>query len=386
MFDQLAEDYFNQKSITSAFARLVTVTGNILWRGLSRNFNEYNQPDHAAIAFIRTNVFAFSGAKSLVQLKQLSNLVTRKKDILTFPEYKKEVLKIHQRYNVRYLETEFNTVVTTGQMTRRYWEVLDDAEVFPLLRWDAVNDDRTRPDHARLDGITLPALDSFWKRHWPPLDHNCRCDVQQVRSGRVTPRANAIQKAKQAVGRKNPFFGNAAADGEAIKKDHSYFTRKDYSSLKAVKDYGLKPASTIYSKGALPGGNRSLTNKQQWQDQWSKWYREQGGTEGKFTINDALDRPIIFDTKARDQIRKYNLGGDIINVLQNPDEVYSQDHQGKKRGAKLRYRYIKFFNDTPVSVVVEPEGRSMRLVTIADTPLDKIDGQRKGILHHVERP
>ncbi len=385
-FDQLAEDYYKNRSISSAFASLVTATGNVLFNGLTRNFSGYNQPDHAAIAFIRSNVFAFSGAKSLVQMKQLSNLVTIKNGIQNFAEYKKEALKIHERYNVRYLEAEYNTVVATGQMTRRYWEVLDDAEVFPLLRWDAVNDDRTRPDHARLDKVTLPANDSFWTRYWPPIDHNCRCDVQQVRTGRVTPKANAIQMAKGAVKRKSPFFGNAAVDGLAIKKDHSYFTRKDYSSLKAVKDYGLKPASTIYSKGTLPAPNRSLTNKDQWNGQWAKWYKDNGGTEGKFTVKDVLDRPITFDAQARDHIKRHHLGADIMDVLQNPDEVYSSDHQGKRRGSKLGYKYVKFFKDTPVTVIVEPDGKAMRLVTVIDVPVDQIDGKRKGILHHVDRP
>jgi SPP1 gp7 family putative phage head morphogenesis protein len=383
-FDSLADDFYNSQQISSSFARLVTTTGNVLFEGLSKQFTGYNQPDHAALAFIRANVFAFSGAKSLVQMKELSNLVTNKNEIRVFSDYKKEALKIDERYNVRYLEAEFNTVVATGQMSRRYWEVLDDQDVFPLLRWDAVNDDRTRPDHARLDKITLPANDPFWTRYWPPIDHNCRCDVQQVRSGRVTPRANAIQVAKGAVKRNSPFFGNAAVDGMAIRKDHSYFNKKDYSSLKAV-DYGLKDADTIYEKGGLPRLNRSLTDKDQWNDQWAKWYKDNDGTEGKFTVTDVLDRPITFDAKARDHIRRYHLGADIMDVIQNPDEVYSQDHQGKQRAGKFGYRYIKYFNEKPMVVVVEPDGKALRLTTAFDPEVGQVAKERKGVLHYVDR-
>lgn len=319
-------------------------------------------------------------------MKQLSNLALDKNRIRTLSEFKKEALKIHEKYNVRYLGAEFNTLVATGQMTRRYWEVIADADIFPLLEWDAVNDDRTRAEHARLDGIRLPARDTFWHRYWAPLDIGCRCEVNQARSGRITPRANAIQLAKTAVGRKSPFFGNAAVDGMPIKKDHSYFAKADYSNLKAVKDYGLKPAEKIYAKPNLPAPNRALTDKASWFKKWAELYQQHKGTDGKFTISDALDRPITFDSRARDQIKRYNLGGDILDVLQNPDEIYSQDHQGKKRGTKMSYRYIKFFQDKPVQVVVEPDGKSMRLVNVIDISMNQIDNKRKGVLHLVDRP
>jgi len=41
--------------------------------------------------------------------------------------------------------------------------------------YSAVLDDRVRPSHAKLDGITRRKEDIFWQRYDPPWDHNCRC-------------------------------------------------------------------------------------------------------------------------------------------------------------------------------------------------------------------
>ena len=38
-------------------------------------------------------------------------------------------------------------------------------------------DDRTRPKHAALNGVTLPADHEFWNTHFCPDDWNCRCII-----------------------------------------------------------------------------------------------------------------------------------------------------------------------------------------------------------------
>lgn len=73
-----------------------------------------------------------------------------------------------------------------------YRALEDQRDVFPALRYNAFEDSRTRPEHAALDGLTLPANDPFWKDHYPPWAWGCRCwvtgatedDVAAAKAGR----------------------------------------------------------------------------------------------------------------------------------------------------------------------------------------------------------
>jgi hypothetical protein len=44
----------------------------------------------------------------------------------------------------------------------------------------AVNDRRTRPEHAAWHGMVVPLDDPWWNAHWPPNGWGCRCTVQTV--------------------------------------------------------------------------------------------------------------------------------------------------------------------------------------------------------------
>lgn len=50
----------------------------------------------------------------------------------------------------------------------------------PWLRYVAVLDERTRPEHAHWHDTVLDADDLWWKSHYPPNGWNCRCTVQQL--------------------------------------------------------------------------------------------------------------------------------------------------------------------------------------------------------------
>lgn len=61
------------------------------------------------------------------------------------------------------------------------WQAIEaQADDAPFLLYDAVDDGRTRPEHAAWDGTVLPVVHPWWRTHYPPNGWNCRCSVIQL--------------------------------------------------------------------------------------------------------------------------------------------------------------------------------------------------------------
>lgn len=50
----------------------------------------------------------------------------------------------------------------------------------PYLRYVAVQDGLTRPEHLKLHNLVLPIDHPFWETHAPPNGWNCRCTLQSL--------------------------------------------------------------------------------------------------------------------------------------------------------------------------------------------------------------
>ena len=83
----------------------------------------------------------------------------------------------HKDLGAFHLETIFRTNMGMSYGVGRRRSLEDVAEDLPFWQYHAVMDDRTRPHHATLDGLTLPYDHEFWNEHFPPWGFNCRCSV-----------------------------------------------------------------------------------------------------------------------------------------------------------------------------------------------------------------
>jgi SPP1 gp7 family putative phage head morphogenesis protein len=83
----------------------------------------------------------------------------------------------HRQLGEFHLETVFRTNMQTAYGVGRRNHLEQVKDVLPWWTYHAVGDDRTRPTHEALTGITLPADNEFWSTHFPPWGFNCRCSV-----------------------------------------------------------------------------------------------------------------------------------------------------------------------------------------------------------------
>jgi SPP1 gp7 family putative phage head morphogenesis protein len=74
------------------------------------------------------------------------------------------------------LQTIFRTNAQSAYAAGQ-WEQIADSEDELFAIYDAVDDHRTRPEHAAWDGIVAPVGSRWLRMHTPPCGWNCRCGL-----------------------------------------------------------------------------------------------------------------------------------------------------------------------------------------------------------------
>lgn len=229
IWENLAKELYNNGEISSENRNsLLQETAQKLNQAILQGGVSYETLPELA-AFMKENVFIFSGFKTYQQLQQASALLRDGNGKLrSFTDFKTEIKKLNATYNTAYLNAEYNLAVSSSQMAVKWKKFESQKDDYDLV-YDAVNDKRTRPDHAALDGVVEPVDSSFWNTHYPPNAWNCRCTVYQVEKGtKGTILPNEITP--------NPtlFQNNVGKTGVVFPSSHPYFQNLTEPQRKTV--------------------------------------------------------------------------------------------------------------------------------------------------------
>jgi len=133
---------------------------------------------------LREDVFVFSGCKTYHELREATQLLTDEDGgIKPLYQFMADVKELHPKYNEQYLEAEHEFAIHSAQAAAQWADIQEDGDEYDL-QYCTAGDAAVRPDHAALEGITLPASDSFWTMYMPPNGWRCRCLVKQVLRGK----------------------------------------------------------------------------------------------------------------------------------------------------------------------------------------------------------
>lgn len=145
--------------------------------------------------------YIFSGMKTFHELNEAFPSVTDSNgDKKPFNQFMNDVQSIDESYNKNYLQSEYNFVGASADMAGR-WENFSKDEDDYNLQYRTAGDSHVRPEHAELNGVTLPFSDPFWDEYYPPNGWNCRCTVVQVLKDKypATPHEEATDRGRQAL-------------------------------------------------------------------------------------------------------------------------------------------------------------------------------------------
>ena len=145
--------------------------------------------------------YIFSGIKTFHELNEaFPSLLDENGNRKSFNQFYNDVQHIDKTYNQNYLYAEYNFVHASAEMAAKWEQFAQDGDRYNL-QYRTAGDDKVRPEHAALNGVTLPMSDPFWETYYPPNGWNCRCTVVQVRKSKyaTTPRDEAIARGEEAL-------------------------------------------------------------------------------------------------------------------------------------------------------------------------------------------
>ncbi|MCD8288564.1 MAG: hypothetical protein LUC26_01440 [Prevotella sp.] len=107
---------------------------------------------------------------------------------------------------------------------------------------------RVRPEHAKLNGITLPFSHRFWDEYYPPNGWNCRCTVVQVRKEKypVTDEGDVFRRAADSISAKEDMFRFNPGKQEKAVPDYNPYT------IRQCKNCPIAKGATELTKTSAP--------------------------------------------------------------------------------------------------------------------------------------
>lgn len=186
--------------------------------------------------------YVFSGMKAFHELNEaFPALLDENGNRKPFNQFLTEVRKIDNTYNRNYLESEYNFVAASAEMAEKWERFTADGDRYNL-QYRTAKDDKVRPEHEEMEGITLPINSPFWEDFYPPNGWNCRCTVVQVRKSKysTTPLDEAKRRAEDALqkmdGKGKMFRFNAGMEGRTVPAHNPYTISKCNSCPLAKSD------------------------------------------------------------------------------------------------------------------------------------------------------
>lgn len=186
------------------------------------------------IRALRKNNYYFVGGKNKVMKQSFTDLLFDGNNLRSFNKFKQECQKVGLQFNKNYLKTEYQTATANAQSASD-WNSFDDDDI---LRYDAVLDSRTRPSHARLNGLELTKSDRLWSVIAPQNSWNCRCRLLVVPNGEVNKLSAKVRNAYKKLVDKD-FKFNPGTSGDLFPPNHPYLrvlSKEDKARIDGLMD------------------------------------------------------------------------------------------------------------------------------------------------------
>ncbi|MFR9165008.1 MAG: DUF935 family protein [Dysgonomonas sp.] len=232
--EAIEEVYGNKGSKELVNKNLFDITNNALQHGIDSELED-NVIDKEFIRQFKENAAVFSAFKNHQQTDLfVKALYDEDGKLRSFRAFRKECLKIGEKFNEQYLQTEYNTAVRAARMAANLKKYEKTAHLYPNLEYIETNSSHPREQHLEYVGTILPIHHKAWAWLMPPSDWNCDCSV------RPTDKEATVAPVKPSG--LNPIFdNNPAQTAEFVNtKETPYYTHTPENLRDKVEKEGKK--------------------------------------------------------------------------------------------------------------------------------------------------
>jgi len=284
-------------------ANLFKVSNIPLQHAVDTSLRELGSNHDAFVNQFKTNTAVFAAFKNHQQTKDMAALMTDENGKLRpFYKFKKLALELSAKYNIDWLQTEYNTAVKAARMAVNLKKFRETSHLYPNLEYIESVSVHQRALHLTWVGTILPIDHVWWNEHMPPSDWNCSCGVRQtdkkpteVPEGDANPafRNNAEKTAEFVNIKQTPYYQHT---DEKVRKDV-------VKSAKNLMREAEKKAATEKSYTGKKGGHLTIVkqNKNEAADNLTT-YKIMADQGGKYTLLDlsrtqGVKNPDAFNNK-----------------------------------------------------------------------------------------
>lgn len=160
--------------------KLFDITNNALQHGVDISLSR-DDVDENFVKQFKENTAVFAAFKNHQQTREITALLYDDKGkIVPFYKFKKEAFKLSEKYNIQWLQTEYNTAVRAARMAANIKKYEKMSHLYPNLEYMQTRAAVMRLSHFEYVGTILPINHPAWAWLLPPSDWNCDCWVRQT--------------------------------------------------------------------------------------------------------------------------------------------------------------------------------------------------------------
>lgn len=331
-------------------------------RGFGKMDFDFDSTDHRRMRAWMNNIHRFGVDKTQAEVYELNQML-KSPDVKSFNDFRNKVKAVFPKYKDAYLQTEWDHANTSSNMAARYLEMMDDIEIAPFWRLNAIIDDGTTDICRSLDGKVFDKRDKNSWKFLPALHWKCRSDAEDVLEGydgEITSFEDAINFDPDGWERmqKQGFDVNWGDSDEIFTEAQSYLKKlpQDHSPLNVddlgITDFGLMEWAKV-KKHDFP--KKAVT------------IQSHIDKTGMARIITSENLPVWIDAET------VKMGDDLFTQIKetvsNPDEIYWSDS-----GNVPQTIFLRFYKDGVLKVTTES-------VMITDFEMiADADTVRKGLL------